>query len=164
MKRRVCIMSAAGLVVACVGLGNIVLNAGANTALADTEGSHRFECGNKLLKGTYGIHMQGTRPVPGGTGLEPVIGIVVRTFDGRGNFTQLDNIKGAVSGFVPDRPGAGTYEVNADCSGSARFEPGPGVIVKERFVVLDYGHEIRSITTTPQPIMVTAVAKRISIR
>jgi hypothetical protein len=164
MKRRVCIMSAAGLVVACVGLGNIVLNAGANTALADTEGSRRFECGNKLLKGTYGIQMQGTRPVPGGTGLEPVIGIVVRTFDGRGNFTQLDNIKGAVSGFVPDRPGAGTYEVNADCSGSARFEPGPGVIVEERFVVLDYGHEIRSITTTPQPIMVTAVAKRISIR
>src|SRR5688572_8650626 len=99
MKHRVWIMSAAGLVVACVGLGNIVLDAGANTARANTGDSHRFECNNKLLKGTYGLQMQGTRPVPGGTGLEPVIGIVVRTFDGRGNFTQLDNIKGALSGF-----------------------------------------------------------------
>jgi hypothetical protein len=164
MNRRVCIMSAAGLVVACVGLGSIVLNAVASTALADTGGSHRFECKNQLLKGTYGIQMHGTRPVPGGTGLEQVIGIVIRTFDGRGNFTQLDNIKGAVSGFVPDRPGVGTYEVNSDCSGSTRFEPAPGVILEERFVVLDYGHELRSITTTPQPIMVTAVAKRIGFR
>lgn len=164
MKRRVCIMSAAGLVVACAGLGYIVLNAGANTALAGTGDSHRFECSNQLLKGTWGVQMQGTRPVPGGTGLEPVIGVVIRTFDGRGNFTQLDNIKGAVSGIVPDRPGAGTYEVNPDCSGITRFEPAPGVILEERFVVLDYGHELRSITTTPQPIMVTAVAKRISFR
>ena len=162
MKHRVCLMSA--LFVACVGLGNIDLNAGANTALADTGDAHRFECSNKLLKGTYGIQMQGTRPVPGGTGLEPVIGIAIRTFDGAGNFTQRDNIKGAVSGIVPDRPGAGTYELNADCSGSTRFEPAPGVIIEERFVVLDYGHEIRSIVTTPQSNMVTAVAKRISSR
>lgn len=164
MKHRVCIMSAAALAVASVGLGNFGLNAVATTALADTGGSHRFECGNKLLKGTYGIQMQGTRPVPGGTGLEPVIGVAIRTFDGRGNFTQVDNVKGVVSGLAPDRPGAGTYEVDPDCSGRTRFEPGPGVIVEERFVVVDYGHEIRSITTTPQANMVTTVAKRISFR
>jgi hypothetical protein len=157
-------MSAAGFVAACAGLGYIVLNAGANTALAGTGGSQRFECSNQLLKGTYGLQMQGTRPVPGGTSLEPVIGVVIRTFDGGGSFTQIDNIKGAVSGFLPDRPGAGTYEVNADCSGSTRFEPAPGVIIEERFVVLDYGHEIRSITTTPQPIMMTTVGKRITFR
>lgn len=164
MKRRLCIMSTAGLAVACAGLGSIVLDAGANPARADIGAPDRFECGNELLKGTYGIQMQGTRPVPGGTGLEAVIGVVIRTYDGRGNFTQLDNIKGAVSGLAPDRPGAGTYNVNADCSGTTRFEPAPGVVVEERFVVLDYGHEVRSISTTPQPIMVTAVAKRIGLR
>jgi hypothetical protein len=34
------------------------------------------------------------------------------------------------------------------------------VVLEERIVVLDYGHEIRLISTTPQPIMVTTVAKR----
>lgn len=164
MKRRLFIMSTAGIFVACVGLGSIVLDAGANPARAAIGGPDRFECSNALLKGSYGIQMQGTRPAPGGAGLEAVIGVVIRTYDGTGNFTQLDNIKGAVSGFAPDRPGAGTYNVNADCSGTTRFEPAPGVVIEERFVVLDYGHEIRSISTTPQPIMVTAVAKRIGVR
>jgi hypothetical protein len=104
--------------------------------------------------------MQGTRPVPGGAGMEAMIGVVTRVFDGAGNFTQLDNIKGAISGFAPDRPGAGTYEVYANCAGITRFEPAPGLIIEERFVLIDYGHEIRSITTTPQPVMVTTVAKR----
>ena len=160
MKRGPCILLTTGLVVAYAGIASIVLGAGANPARAASGGTERFECGNKLLKGTYGIQMQGTRPVPGGTGLEAVIGVVIRTYDGEGNFTQFDNIKGATSGFTPDRPGAGTYNVNADCSGNTRFEPAPGVVLEERIVVLDYGHEIRSISTTPQPIMVTTVAKR----
>ncbi|HEY6643348.1 hypothetical protein [Povalibacter sp.] len=33
----------------------------------------------------------------------------------------------------------------------------------ERFVLVDYGREMRSITTTPQPFMVTTVAQRIGI-
>jgi len=160
MKRGPCILLTTGLVVAYAGIASIVLGAGANPARAASGGPDRFECGNKLLKGTYGIQMQGTRPVPAGTALESVIGVVIRTYDGEGNFTQFDNIKGAVSGFTPDRPGAGIYDVNADCSGSTRFEPAPGVVLEERIVVLDYGHEIRSISTTPQPIMVTTVAKR----
>jgi hypothetical protein len=164
MKRRLCIMSTAGLFVVCAGLGGIVLGAGANPARATSVGPDRFACGNELIRGTYGVQMQGTRPVPGGTGLEAVIGVVIRTYDGEGNFTQFDNIKGAVSGFTPDRPGSGIYEVNADCSGTTRFEPAPGVVLEERFVVVDYGHEIRSISTTPQPVMVSTVAKRIGLR
>lgn len=160
MKRGPCIMLTTGLVVAYAGIASIVLDAGANPARAAVGSPERFECGNKLLKGTYGIQMQGTRPVPGGTSLEAVIGVVIRTYDGEGNFTQFDNIKGAVSGLTPDRPGSGIYNVNADCSGTTRFEPAPGVVLEERIVVLDYGHEIRSISSTPQPIMVTTVAKR----
>jgi hypothetical protein len=108
--------------------------------------------------------MQGTRPIPGGAGVEAVIGVVMRTYDGKGNFTQHDNIKGASTGIVPDRPGSGTYQVNADCTGTTLFQPGPGAFIEEKLVIIDYGHEIRSITVTPQPLMVSAIAKRIGYR
>ena len=90
-----------------------------------------------------------------------IIGVVIRTYDGAGNFTQLDNVKGAASGFAPDRPGSGTYVVNSNCTATTLFQPGPGVSIEERMVILDYGHEVRSITVSPQPLMVTAVGKRV---
>jgi hypothetical protein len=164
MRGRSWIVGVAALFVVGIGLGGAIRDAGADPVQAKTGSGKRFECTDKMLKGTYGIQMQGTRPVPGGTGLEAVIGVVIRTYDGAGNFTQLDNVKGATSGIVPDRPGSGTYQVNADCSGTTLFVPGPGVLIEERFVILDYGHEIRSITTSPQPLMISAVAKRTGFR
>lgn len=158
MRGRIWITAMASLSV--VGIGNAVRDVDANSAQAKSESSKRVECTDATLRGTYGIQMQGTRPIPGGTGIEAVIGVVTRTYDGAGNFTQVDNIKGATSGIVPDRPGAGTYRVHADCSGTTRFVPGPGVLIEERFVIVDYGHEIRSITTSPQPAMISTVAKR----
>ncbi len=123
-------------------------------------------CGNRSLRGTYGIHMQGSRPVPpaAGGGVEAVIGVVIRTYDGAGGFTQVDNIKGAVTGLVPDREGFGTYYVNPDCTGATQFQPGPGVLLEERFVIVDGGREVHSITVSPQPVMVTAVQQRIDRR
>lgn len=160
MERRKAIM-AAGFAIVCAALGSTLRSSGESAAHANGPLGKRFECNNKLLKGTYGVQMQGTRPVPGGTGMETMIGVVTRVFDGAGHFTQLDNVKGSVAGFTPDRPGAGTYEVYANCSGVTRFEPGPGVLIEERFVLIDYGHEMRSITTTPPPNMVSTVAKRV---
>lgn len=163
MERKTWIMATAAFVV-CAGLGSLFREAGANAVYTNAVSANRFECSDKLLKGTYGIQMQGTRSIPGGMGLEAVIGVTTRKYDGEGNFTQLDNIKGATSGLLPDRPGAGTYEVHADCTGTTRFEPGPGVIVEERFIILDYGYETRSIVTTPQSNMITTVGKRIGFR
>jgi len=120
-----------------------------------------FKCNNRTIKGNYGIQMQGSRPVPGGTGMEQVIGVVTRSFDGAGNFTQVGNIKGSVAGIIFDQPGTGTYVVNADCTGRTVFQPAPGITIEERLVVVDYGHEMRSITVSPQPVMTTTVAKRI---
>jgi hypothetical protein len=117
------------------------------------------QCNDAMLNGNYGIQMQGTRPAPGGT--EQVIGVVLRNYDGRGGVTQIDNIKGSVTGIVPDRFGAGTYEVRGDCSVIIQFSPPPGVLIKEQGVIVDNGHEIRTITVVPQPIMVTAVQIRI---
>jgi hypothetical protein len=121
-------------------------------------------CSNRTIKGTYGIQMHGTRPVPGGTGVETVIGLVTRTYDGAGKFTQVDNVKGSVSGIVPNRAGAGTYVVNADCTGTTLFQPGPGIAIEERIVIVDFGQEVFSITVSPQPLMVETIAKRIGWR
>jgi hypothetical protein len=120
-------------------------------------------CSNHTLHGTYGIQVRGTRPVPPpqGGGTEDVIGVVIRTFDGMGNFTQIDNVKGSVTGWVPDRPGSGTYQVNPDCTAATQFSPGPGVFIEERLVIVDAGKETYSMTATPPPLMVTSVGKRI---
>jgi hypothetical protein len=136
-----------------VGIG--VLNAGAHG---------RPGCNNRTLRGTYGIQMQGTRPVPPPTGgIEAVNGVVIRTYDGEGNFTQIDNIKGAVTGIVPDRPGSGTYEVFADCTVIVNAQPAPGILLEERLVIVDGGNELRSMVASPLGIMVTAVAKRTGV-
>jgi hypothetical protein len=123
-------------------------------------------CSERTLRGSYGIQMQGTRPIPPplGGGFETVIGVVTRTFDGAGNFTQVDNIKGSVTGFAGDRPGFGTYQVNADCSGVTFFEPGPGVLLEEKIVIVDHGREFRSIVSSPLGVMVSAVGQRIGPR
>jgi hypothetical protein len=80
-----------------------------------------------------------------------------------GNFTQIDNVKGSVTGWVPDRPGSGTYQVNRDCTAVTLFAPGPGApTIEERVVIVDAGKETYSMTATPAPNMVTAVGKRIN--
>jgi len=122
-----------------------------------------FQCTDATIRGTYGIQMQGTGPVPppvGGT--QTLIGVVRRTYDGRGNFTQIDNIHGSVTGWVPDRQGSGTYQVNPDCTGSTQFQPAPGApVIEERIVLVDGGSELYSVTVSPLPTMVSTVAKRI---
>jgi hypothetical protein len=110
--------------------------------------------------------MQGTNPVPPalGGGIQTVIGVVVRTYDGAGTFTQVDNIKGSVTGIVPDRPGSGTYQVNENCTGVTLFQPAPGITIEERLVIVDHGNEIRTIVSSPATTMVSSVQKRIDHR
>jgi hypothetical protein len=122
-----------------------------------------YRCTEATIQGTYGGQMQGTNPAPGG-GIQTVIGVIVRTYDGHGGFTQIDNIKGSVTGIVPDRPGSGTYEVNADCTGITLFQPGPGITLEERMVIVDHGNEIRTIISSPLPVMTSSVQKRIDHR
>jgi hypothetical protein len=77
----------------------------------------RRECSEATLKGAYGVQVLGTRPVGPGGPVESLIGVVIRVYDGQGQFTQVDNVKGSITGIVPDREGSGTYEVNVDCTG-----------------------------------------------
>jgi hypothetical protein len=124
-----------------------------------------IQCSNNTLRGTYGIQMRGTGPVPPplGGGTQDLIGVVIRTYDGLGNFTQIDNVKGSVTGWVPDRPGSGTYQVNSDCTAVTLFVPGPGAPpIEERVVIVDAGKETFTMTATPAALMVTTVGKRIN--
>jgi len=125
-----------------------------------------FPCSDGTLRGTYGIQMHGTSPVPPPVGgSQTVIGVVKRTFDGMGNFTQIDNIHGSVTGWTPDRAGSGTYQVNPDCTGATQFQPAPGApVIEERIVIVDGGSELYSVTVSPLPVMVSTVAKRIDRR
>ena len=126
----------------------------------NNEGGRGKQCSEATVRGDYGIQIQGTRPAPGGLS-ESVIGVVLRNYDGRGNFSQVSNVKGSITGTVPDSQGFGTYEVNADCTGIVRFQAAPGVVIEERLVIVDNGREIRTAVMVPAAVMITGVHQRI---
>jgi hypothetical protein len=134
------------------------------TVAASGDGAGRRGCREATLRGAFGIQMQGTRPSGPGGPIESMVGVVIRHYDGQGEFTQVDNVKGSISGLVPDREGFGTYEVNEDCTGVTRFQPGPGLLIEERFVIVNEGREVLSMVATPAPVMVTTVQKKIDWR
>ena len=164
MRRTGWIATAAAIVAVVSGGARLM---GANGQDNGERGPHK-PCSLATLHGDYGVQFHGTRPLappPNGPGgIETVIGIVLRTYDGEGNTSQIENAHGSITGTLPDQPGFGTYEVNPDCTGSMRFEPRPGVVIEDRFVIVDDGREIRSAVMTPLPAMVTAVARRIHVR
>jgi hypothetical protein len=130
-------------------------------------------CTNATLKGVYGVTVLGVVPAttvqssfpsaiyPPGT-LEQIVGIVRHVFDGKGGFTQVDNVKGYLSGIILDRPGSGTYSVNADCTGTySIIVPVPGVPpIVVKFVIVDGGKEFRAIVVSPAANITTANGKR----
>ncbi len=107
-------------------------------------------------------HAARSSPLGGGT--ENVIGVLIRTYDGVGNFTQIDNVKGSVTGITPNRPGSGTYQVSPNCTAVTQFEPVPGMMIEERMVIVQNSEELRTITSSPLAVMVTSVGERIDRR
>jgi hypothetical protein len=121
-------------------------------------------CSNASLKGSYGVALSGTRPAPTilpnvnflPGAMEQVIGVVIMIPDGNGNFTQTDNVKGSLSGITPNRPGTGTYTVNADCTGTYTVLNAGSPPIVNQFVLVNGGASFMSIVVSPQPVMVTA--------
>ena len=154
--------------------------------LAHVEGSTRNEqgwnaarqergegltCSTETLEGVYGVSISGTRPAPpppSGTPnyvpgtIEQVIGVGIQTFDGDGNFTQVTNDKGSLSGIlVPNRAGHGTYTVNPDCSGTTTLTiPGVPFPIVSDIVIVNHGREFHAIVASPLPVMVSSVGRR----
>jgi hypothetical protein len=161
-------------VLAVVGAIVLVGTQGSGARTENGDDWFRRGCSEATLRGAYGIQIQGTRiappsippapPVPPNT-LETVIGVIVRQYDGRGGFTQINNEKGSASGLgLMDRPGFGTYQVNEDCSGSHELHfPDAPVVVTDRFVIVDHGREVRSFVVSPPPVMVTGVSRKMGL-
>jgi hypothetical protein len=156
MRRTAWIVTAAVTAAVVVGGARIM---GADVQENSGRGQGK-QCSEATVRGDYGIQIQGTRPAPGGQ-IESVIGIVLRNYDGHGSFSQVSNVKGSLTGTVPDSQGFGTYEVNADCTGVVRFQAAPGVLLEERLVIVDDGREIRTAVMVPTAVMITGVHQRL---
>ena len=104
---------------------------------------------NRTLSDDYGAQIIGT-----------ILGPDLTVRAGNGNFTQVDF---AVVQGVPEstgwRPGAGTYTVNPDCTGSAVLLPAPGADpIPQHFVIVNNGKEILGVVDGSA---VTVIAKRV---
>jgi hypothetical protein len=107
-------------------------------------------CSDRILHGDYGFAVEGiVLPAPGVA--VPVRGVAMTNFDGEGNLTQVDHL--VINGGPPAldwTPGAGTYHVNPDCTGTARINiPSTSDFVNLRFVVVNSGKEIHTVVTAP---------------
>lgn len=80
--------------------------------------AHASACSNMTVKGTWANSIHGQLFLPDGSTLL-IDGIVKTTYDGEGNFTQVDAV--ADNGNITPgwRAGSGTYTVNADCTGTS---------------------------------------------
>jgi hypothetical protein len=112
-------------------------------------------CSNSSLRGNYGFQIRGTI-----VGFGPIVGVALLTFDGGGNFTQTDNV--SVNGFpsMVNRPGSGTYSVNADCTGTQTLNSG-GQVVHTTFVIAANGNEVFDEVTDPN-LVITGIGKRVA--
>jgi hypothetical protein len=140
----------------------ITMTMAANLCADDGESK---KCTDATIKGTYGYTITGARPVPAGSNagqIEQHIGAGVRSYDGQGNFTQVDTTKGSITGVVADVSTSGTYSVKPDCSGVAFVNvPSLPLPVETRFVVVNKGKEISWIVVNAVPtVMISGRAVR----
>jgi hypothetical protein len=114
---------------------------------ASHNGDKEKSCSNQTLDGDYGLTIEGLVAIPG-PGIQ-LRGVVLQHYDGNGHITMVDHV---VAGGIPPpeawRPGAGTYTVNADCTGKAMLtfpsDPNAPPIVLY-FVVVNHGKQIRQV-------------------
>ena len=88
-----------------VGFAAVAVLTLTRTVTANDDG--RRVCGNRTLRGDYGILVSGIRGAgPGQT--EQFVGTALRTYDGHGGFSQVDNSHGQLTGARRDVPATGT--------------------------------------------------------
>ena len=46
--------------------------------------------------------------------------------------------------------------------GFTQVDPGAGVLIEERIVIVDDGEELRSIVSSPQAVMISTVQRRVN--
>jgi hypothetical protein len=124
-----------------VGLALSLATSGTTTVSADGDGTKT--CSNRTLRGDYGSAIDGAIVLPSPAPSLLLRGLVMQSFDGHGNFSQVDFI--TLNG-VPEtsdwRPATGTYEVNPDCTGTAVINFEDGHSLHTRLLVVDGGRQV----------------------
>jgi hypothetical protein len=118
-------------------------------AASSTLTAYARPCSNQTLKGTYANSLHGLIYPPDGSAPLVLAGVVKSTYDGKGNFTQVDAV--GVNGNVTPgwRPGSGTYSVNPDCTGTSTIVI-PGMAdVHLQFVVSPSGNTSHFVVIDP---------------
>jgi hypothetical protein len=118
-------------------------------AASSTLTAYARPCSNQTLKGTYANSLHGLIYPPDGSAPLVLVGVVKATYDGQGNFTQVDAV--GVNGHVTPgwRPGSGTYSVNPDCTGTQTIVI-PGMPdVHLQFVVSPSGNTSHFVVIDP---------------
>ena len=112
-------------------------------------------CGAHTLRGDYGLTGSGVRGL-GPAASETFATISMVTYDGRGGFSAVGVSHGQVTGVREGLPVSGTYYVNPDCTGGQTTNI-PGVPpLEDRFVIVDNGHEVRTVVVAPATTIATA--------
>ena len=113
-------------IVAGVGgavLTGVVLTSGtpavAQADPSNAQGAGR--CTDRTIRGDYGFSIEGT--ILAGTPNAFLLrGVAMTHFDGHGNTSQVDFVtRNGVPAGTDWRPATGTYDVDANCTGSATF-------------------------------------------
>jgi len=105
-------------------------------------------CSDRTLFGDYGFAVEGlVLPAPGVA--LPGRGVTMTHFDGEGNLTQLDSLLINGAPISEWSPVAGTYQVNANCTGTMSLVPSTGGFVNLRIVVVRHGTEIHTVVWPP---------------
>ena len=119
-------------------------------------------CNNRTLRGDFGFLVSGVRGIgPGAT--ETFVAVGQRTYDGHGGVVDTAIFHGQVTGVQGDGQTevSGTYEVNADCTGtSTLFVPTLPFPIVSRFVIVDNGRHVKEIVVSPLTNIVTATFDR----
>jgi len=117
-------------------------------AASSTLAAHAGACSNSTIRGTYASTIHATIFLPDGSTLL-IDGLVKQTFDGNGNFTQVDAVA-ANGNLTPGwRPGSGTYSVNPDCTGTQTIVIPGNPDLHTQFIVSQSGNMIRGMVIDP---------------
>ena len=111
-------------------------------AVAPTATAGDKRCSNATLKGTFA-----DRDIGAIAGVGPMAGANLETFDGNGKATGSG--VSSVNGYVSANTFSGTYQVNADCTGTYSVHDPQGNTYSAFFVIGDNGNELQIVVTNP---------------
>jgi hypothetical protein len=116
-------------------------------------------CAEHTLRGDYGLQATGVRTLPPvlGGGSEHFVATALWTFHGDGTFTQGTGaaLKGEITGIAGGSIGSegelpGTYQVNANCTGSmALYPPELPFPIQYSFVIVNNARQVKVAIISP---------------